>query len=109
VSDALLVGGGAVLGLACFAGVRRLQTGRWPRWALALPAGALGLLGLAAGRRRPPPALPPPAPTVEHVGRTAGDILREKAQRDAARIHAASSGAAAEQELAELVDARRRR
>ena len=104
MSDALLVGGGAVLGLACFAGVRRLQTGRWPRWALALPAGALGLLGLAAGRRRPPPA-----PTVEHVGRTAGDILREKAQRDAARIHAASSGAAAEQELAELVDARRRR
>lgn len=81
-------------------------------WALA-GLGAIGAVALAVLSRKrlaasaPPP--PPPTRGVERVRRTAGDILTERQAEADARVTAALTAAEREEEIARLVDARKRR
>ena len=79
-------------------------------WALA-GLGAIGAVALAVLSRKRLAASAPPPPTrgVGRVRRTAGDILTERQAEADARVTAALTAAEREEEIARLVDARKRR
>ena len=79
-------------------------------WALA-GLGAIGAVALAVLSRKRLAASAPPPPTRGggRVRRTAGDILTERQAEADARVTAALTAAEREEEIARLVDARKRR